>query len=441
MGKVKKNKIRRKYIRCAYCWRCQSGLALAFGLIRESVSNILVVDKNKEGIEGPWVTFARMKTLRTPKHVIGPEWNIPSLSMRAWYTAKCGKDAWEELHLLPKGQWQDYLIWFRQTLNLPVQNEVEVGASEWDEENKCFKVAVSGNVETKFIWTKKVILATGIEGSGKWNLPQFIKDNLPENKYSHTRGDIDFNALKGKRVGVLGAGASAFDNASVALEEGAKSLDLFFRRKEIVRVNPYRWCENVGFLKHHRDLSDEDRWKFILKILQIGQLPPEDTYHRAKQFDSFKVHPGSPWTSVGMKGDEIEVVTPKGTFYFDFVIIGTGFMTDLASRKELDGLSDKIMLWEDKYSPKKEDAQADLSRHPYLGENFEYLPKNENDKYISGIFNFTFGGLLSMGFGGGSISGMKYSMPQLVSGITKQLYMEDQETLFDDLCNYDDTEF
>jgi cation diffusion facilitator CzcD-associated flavoprotein CzcO len=37
----------------------------------------------------------------------------------------------------------------------------------------------------------------------------------------HSADDIDFVTLKGKRVGMLGMGASAFDNAGEALEAGA----------------------------------------------------------------------------------------------------------------------------------------------------------------------------------------------------------------------------
>ncbi|MBU6398141.1 MAG: FAD/NAD(P)-binding protein, partial [Rhodospirillales bacterium] len=55
----------------------QSGLAAAFGLMREKVGNILVVDENPAGREGPWVTYARMVTLRTPKHLISVDLGLP----------------------------------------------------------------------------------------------------------------------------------------------------------------------------------------------------------------------------------------------------------------------------------------------------------------------------------------------------------------------------
>src|SRR5277367_2840049 len=51
----------------------QSGLTIATGLMREGITNVLCVDRNPEGFEGPWETFARMGTLRTPKILVGTE--------------------------------------------------------------------------------------------------------------------------------------------------------------------------------------------------------------------------------------------------------------------------------------------------------------------------------------------------------------------------------
>lgn len=55
----------------------QSGLATAFGLMRSQVTNILILDKAAEGKEGPWLSYARMHTLRSPKDFTGPDLDIP----------------------------------------------------------------------------------------------------------------------------------------------------------------------------------------------------------------------------------------------------------------------------------------------------------------------------------------------------------------------------
>ncbi len=83
-----------------------------------------------------------------------------------------------------------------------------------------------------------------------------------------------------------------------------------------------------------------------------------------------------------------------------------------------------------------------MLRHPYLGAGFELTERRAGDApYLAHLYNYTFGGLLSMGFGGASISGLKYSAPRLVAGITRSLFLEDSAAHFDSLCHYAEPEF
>ena len=66
----------------------QSGITTAFGLMRSQVTNILTLDKAAEGQEGPWLSYARMHTLRSPKHFTGPDLDIPSLTYQSWHEAR-----------------------------------------------------------------------------------------------------------------------------------------------------------------------------------------------------------------------------------------------------------------------------------------------------------------------------------------------------------------
>src|SRR4029077_11070326 len=161
---------------------------------------------------------------------------------------------------------------------------------------------------------RRVVLATGIDGSGEWRVPRAVADALPARLYAHTRDEIDFAALRGKRIAVLGAGASGFDNAATALELGAREVHLFFRRPQLVSVNAYRWAEFVGFLKHHADLPDAEKWRFILQILRMGQLPPKDTLARAQEHPGFQLHASSSWKSLRAQGDTIVLETESQRF-------------------------------------------------------------------------------------------------------------------------------
>ena len=419
----------------------QSGLSTSAALLREKVKRILVVDAKPAGKEGPWKDFARMVTLRTPKHVTGPDLDLPNLTFQSWYEAQWGADAWASLKLIPKEQWADYLGWYRRVLSLPVRNGVKVGALDWHAEAKAWEVPAETASGSETFLARKVVLATGIDGSGRWEMPALVKA-LPKRYWSHTREDIDFAALKGKKIAVLGAGASAFDNASVALETGAASVDLFFRRDKLVDVNPYRWAEFTGFLKHHADLDDATKWKFIAQFVTMGQLPPADTLARARSFPQFTLHPGSPWTALEPAGDQVKVTTPGGTFDFDYLILGTGFVTDLALRPELAKVEAGIARWDDRYTPPAAWKLDDLGRHPYLGPAGEFLPKNPGETpWLSSLYCYTFAGLPSLGFAGAFISGLKYSLPKLVDGITRELYREDAEYYFETLRTYDAKEF
>src|SRR5579863_6313680 len=104
----------------------QSGLATAFGLKRSQVINILVIDKAGEGKEGPWLSYARMHTLRSPKDYTGPDLDVPSLTYQSWHEARFGKEDWQKLDLILRERWAEYLLWFRHAVGLSVRNGCEL---------------------------------------------------------------------------------------------------------------------------------------------------------------------------------------------------------------------------------------------------------------------------------------------------------------------------
>ena len=64
---------------------------------------------------------------------------------------------------------------------------------------------------------RHVVLATGRDGLGGPYVPPFA-NGIDRKFWAHTADEIDFAALNGKRIGVVGAGASGMDNAATALE-------------------------------------------------------------------------------------------------------------------------------------------------------------------------------------------------------------------------------
>ena len=414
----------------------QAGLAACFGLRRERIDQVEVLDAKPAGLEGPWVDFARMVTLRTPKHVTGPDLGLPSLAPRAWFEARHGAGAWDTMQKIDRHDWQEYLGWYRRVLDLPVRNGVRVTGIAPDGDLLAARLD-SGDVRL----ARRIVLATGLEGSGRWQIPPVVTDHLPADRYAHTAQAIDFGALQGKRIGVLGGGASAFDNAATALEAGAASVDLCIRRAELPRVNPYRWMENAGYLGHFADLPDALRWRMTRRIFEMNQPPPQDTLWRCQRFPGFALHTGSPWRQVGLAGDAILVETPGRTFSFDFLIIGTGFTVDLALRPELAGLAPEIATWADRFVPPAGEEHAALGQFPYLAPDCSFTAKRPGtNPHLGHIHDFTFATMPSMGLTGGSISGLKYGVRRLVAGIAKSLFTEDAEAHCADLLAYAEPE-
>lgn len=419
----------------------QSGLAISSALLRDRVDNIVVFDRRRQGSEGPWNTTARMRTLRTPKHLPGIELGVPSLTPRAWFIARYGQEEWEKLDKMPKEDWQEYLLFCRRVLGLPVENETAVTSLAWND--GLFRVALTrpDGAEDE-VFARYVVLATGVDGSGDWHVPEFITNALPRSRYAHAGEAIDFSRLKGKRVAVLGAGASAFDNASTALEAGAAEAVVCLRRKEIQRINPQHWMGKAGFLRHFADLNDDWKWRFMRHMFNYNIPAPQDAYNRLSRLAGAQIRQNAGWRAVrpvkGREGDEVEIETTSGdTIRTDFLIAAVGFVVDFRLRPELEEFHHAIALWRDRYVPPKGEEDPAISSYPYLGPDFEMIEKVPGTApYLGRIRNFSYGSFVSMGLSGAAISGLKFSVLRLVSGLTRSLFLEEVPALHQSFTSY-----
>ena len=417
----------------------QSGLAAAFALKKERISNIVVLDENPEGFEGPWETYARMVTLRTPKTITSVDLGHASLTYQAWHVAKFGENSWNALDKIPRSLWMQYLRWYREVLQLPVENNMKVDVIQ-PLENSLHRVHVEGG---QSLLARKVVLATGIQGGGEWHVPQLFKDSLSRDVYAHTSELIDFAQLKGKRVAIIGGGASAFDNAYYALQHGVKQAHVFVRREQMPRVNPIRQMEHSGLIERFHALSDDEKYVAIAHFFSYNQPPTNDTFRRAASFSGFALHTGSPIEAVVQTArDEVQITTPKGTFTYDFVVISTGLLTNPALRRELRLVEPHIARWSDCYDAPNDKKHPLIELHPYLGKGFEFTSRTaEGQQQLHGLFSFNYGALPSCGLVASALSGMRFGIPRLVSAIADQLFLDERQRVLDDFLAYNEEEF
>lgn len=403
----------------------QGGLAVAGYLMRERVSNILVVDKALYGREGVWNDFARMPVIRSPKQYPGPDMGVPNLTYEAWHRAKFGDEDWERVALVASALWVEYLIWVRETLALPVRNETELIRIE--PADGCLKVTLATAAGEETHHVRQLVLATGHAGTGRWWLPPEL-EALPRHFRAQAADPIDFARLKGKRVAVLGIGASAGDNAICALEAGAEAVHMFCRRDTHRRRQVYRWCITAGFLRHFQDLDDAWRWRFMHYILNIRMGMPPETWKRVSAAANFHLHTNAGWSGIEAKGERVLIETAQGPFEADFIIAAVGHDQDLTSRPELAPIADRIALWADRYTPPAELVDDRLGRYPYLDRHFAFQEKVPGTApWLARIHDFTFGPTMSFGPSGCSISTLRLAVPMLCAGVTRGLFVEDAE--------------
>ena len=417
----------------------QSGMATALSLRRDGVTNVLLLDRSPAGFEGPWESFARMAVLRTPKYLVGTELGLPSLSARRWFETRYGKEAWHQLERFPRQDWMDYLRWYRSVADLDIRNDTEVVAIEPD--GKLFAVRTDGARGQETVLARRLVLATGYDGFGGWKVLPQIEAALPPDRYAHYNEVIDLTRLAGKRVGILGHGASSFDAAVAALRYGAASVDLCFRRAALPVVNPHRVVEFTGFLKHFPELDDRTRWNVVRHFKLFDQPPGRHSFEFACAAPNFRLHAGAPWNEIAWTGAAIRVAMPGRTCEFDFVICATGAVFDLALRSELRPFAGDLARWSDRYVPEPDEDHPGLGAFPYLGKAYEFEERIAGSApWLRSVYAYKFSAMLSMGPHSTSVSGHKYSIPRLVGGLTRSLFLEQGGELVGALRAYDEPE-
>ncbi|WP_448274218.1 NAD(P)-binding domain-containing protein, partial [Nostoc sp. DSM 114160] len=259
-----------------------SGSAFVFALRRAGIGRVTAIDAaDDEAHAGVWLTRARMEKLRTPKNVPGPELGIPELSFQAWYEARHGAEAYAAIDRIGRVTWAEYLSWYRHFLGIQVRYRTKLVRVE--PADGFFRLHLEVNGVPQVETTRKIIFANGVAGTGGAYIPPVLAD-LPRTLYAHTADAIDFEALRGKTVAVLGGAASAFDAAGVALESGAKAVHLFVRRSALPSLPILRIREYPGAYCNYPQLPDAARWFQAWRFRRAGSTPSRNAIERAIAF-------------------------------------------------------------------------------------------------------------------------------------------------------------
>lgn len=417
-----------------------NGLIALAVLKNHGIHRVRAFDRSPEGREGPWITSARMLTLRTPKELPGLALGLPSLTFRAWYEAQFGREAFEAMSLIPTPQWMDYLIWYRRVLGLDVVNDAEV-TDIARRPDGLFEITYATPAGTVRELARRVVIASGLDGLGEPTLPQ-VAHRIGRQYRAHGAEIIHMQALRGKRVAVVGSGSSAMDNAAAALEAGAASVDLFIRRDTLAKVDKLGGISGFGTRFGYSQLPDADRWLIMHEASKSATPPPRHSVLRVSAFDNAHFHLSSPVLDLVEGDDSVEIVTPKGRYAADFVIFATGFGIDFAKRPEFAAITSRAMLWGDAYAPPVELANPALAASPYLGDSFEFLPRpgHPDAGWVSQAYCFCFPSLTSHGKINSGVPSINEGAQLLAIGIVRSLFVEDRSGLLAQFHAYQDSE-
>lgn len=416
-----------------------AGMAVAAELQHLGVRAV-VFDQAPQGFEGPWATTARMQTLRSPKQLSGPALGLPALTFRAWFQAQFGLAEWDALDKIPRLQWAEYLRWYRHVLGLDVRNLHRVTRVQPVAEGRVQLTldTVQGSLEVN---ARHVVLATGRDGLGGPWVPEWA-EQLPRECWAHSADGLQDNWFVGKRVAVIGGGASAMDAAATALEAGAQAVDLLIRRRDLPRINKGKGAGNPGMTHGYWRLSDDWKWQ-IRHYLNTQQVPPpRGSTLRVSRHGNARFLLGSPIEAVQVQPDgHLRVTTPTAQLAYDFIVFATGFRSNLALRPEFAPFAAHIKPWSDRYPMPAGQVDGELAQLPDLGPLFEFQQRTPGAcPGLERVHCFSYPAALTYGGVSGDIPAISEGAKRIAQGLAGQLFNEDIARHFDDMQHYAEPE-
>ncbi len=131
-----------------------------------------------------------------------------------------------------------------------------------------------------------------------------------------------------------------------------------------------------------------------------------------------------------MERGQIETTIDGTTYRLDFVIAGTGYSGDLASRPELRDFGGQIQFWRDRHAPPHTEQDDRLGCYPYLGAGHELLEKVAGAApLLKHVHVQNPAGFLSFGLPIGDVPSMKRDIPVIVSRVSADLFLADLDAL------------
>ncbi|SOH93931.1 Predicted flavoprotein CzcO associated with the cation diffusion facilitator CzcD [Monaibacterium marinum] len=401
------------------------GLAANTALWMEGISNVRLFDRAPQGREGPWITYARMETLRTSKETAGPAMGVPALTFRAWFEAQWGTQAWQDMGLAPRPMWMDYMLWYRQVTNADIVNDCDVTAITPIATPNGMLMRLT--TTTGSYYARRVVIATGLDAIGAPRLPAAAQ-GIAKGLVYHSADEFDEATLTGKRVVVVGAGASAMDNAAAALEAGCARMDLMVRRPKIPTVDKFSGTSSRGMAAGFVALPDSTKWAIMDAGDHAPVPPPKHSVKRVIRHQNAHLHVNASVDKVEEINGALRITTPHRVIEADVAIFATGFGVAMEERPELATFAPHIRTWGDVMGPQTAATNPSLASYPYLDVDFTFTEKVAGTcPALAHVTCFAFAATPTHGKVTSGIPSSTEGARRLATGLTRSLFAEDAE--------------
>lgn len=426
-----------------------SGACAAAALKLQGIHNIALFDAAPAHQEGPWATFARMDTLRSPKELTGPALGIPMLTFQAWYTAQHGTQAWQALDRIPRLVWHDYLQWYTKVLQLPVNNQQQLLNIDGVRDERLATPLArlhfqDDRTQEKYTrYARHVVLALGMSGFGGPNIPAWAQ-SLPKECWYHSSEVIDPQRFEDKRLAVVGGGDSALDAAATALEQGAQHVDLCIRGKGYSHINYSKALSSSGYRAGYTHLSTAQKSALLGFLAQQPTPPSRGTVARIiaaeqQRPGTLTLHFEHEIQQAHVQQDELLLTGHGPDLTADLLVLATGYRTDPRMRPELHALLPHIQFYEaHALAP---DVPGESGVIPTLNPDFSFQTRPDADYPLAAqIHCFMHAAILSVGRICGDIPGISQGANQIAQGIAAKLYQAEFDHALTTVKNYDELE-
>jgi cation diffusion facilitator CzcD-associated flavoprotein CzcO len=331
------------------------------------------------------------------------------------------------------------LRWYRRVLSLDIRNEHDV-LRVTPRNDQLIELEINTPQGHQVLLARRLVMATGRDGLGGAYVPDIAK-TLPRQFWAHSSDVMDYARLSGKRIAVVGAGASAMDSAATALEAGAASVDMLVRRDDLPRINKGKGAGSAGMVHGFVGLPEQWKWR-IRHYLGTQQVPPpRGSTMRVSKFENARFNFGCALERFEVSGQDFVVHTTKGPFALDFVIFSTGFMIDWWKRPEYAAIAPNVLSWGDRLSTASEPGAQEMIDSPDLGPAFEFKEKNPGQcPGLDRIHCFCYPAALTHGTVSGDIPAISDGAKRLAQGIAAHFYREDIDEHYARMQRYDEPE-